>query len=176
MPLSKTERLLQEAVKNMLADQDRIGLANLSDEEHSHTAEYHWERVYDEFRLKVADSPFADAISSAFYAVHTHKYVDDPKFVLSFKSEMASRGLPRDAIETGLKAYKELAKAEGMDVDELPEEPIYVPRNRGHEFKDKGWPADMKEIRDITSNADDREPKTSKPYTGGGPAPAATIS
>ena len=107
--------------------------------------------IDDAFALKIAGSPFADSITSAFFAVHSHKYIDNPTFKLSFDREMQARAIPTEEKEHAFKYLEKLT-------EELSE-------------KDAGWNPNMDEIVDVTSNADNRKPKTSKPFTGGGPAP-----
>lgn len=154
MALKKSERALFEAVSSMLQQDAKLGLP-ISDET-SHDSQFRWEGIDDSYALKIADSPFADAINSAFFAVHSHKYIDHPTFKLSFEKEMSARAIPTEEIDQALKYFDEL-------VDELS--------SKKPSEQDAGWNSQIDDIADMTKNADTRGPKPSKPFTGGGPAP-----
>lgn len=153
MALNKQEQTLLEAVKGLLS-QDALGVHFKSDEETSHTSQFRWEGIDDAFALKVSESPFFESITSAFYSVHAHKYIDHPTFKLALVQELKSRAVPE-------KAIKEAVKALDGIINELSEK---KPSER-----DAGWNPNIAEITDMTRNADDREPKREAPFTGGGP-------
>jgi len=161
MVLKDNEKLILEAITGLLQQDAKLGLAfhngptglNKTTDHHS---QFRWEGIDDLFTLKVAGSPFKDAITSSFFAVHSHKYIDHPTFKLSFDKEMKARGLPSTVREDSLKYVDRI-------IEELsPKKPSE---------QDAGWNPAMKEIVDLTSNADNRKMKTSEPFTGGGPAP-----
>lgn len=157
MALSKDEKAILEAVSSMLQQDARLGLPiNGEKLESSHDSQFRWEGIDDAFGLKIAESAFADAISSAFFAVHSHKYIDSPTFKLSFEKEMTARAIPTEERDQALKYFDTL-------VEELSAK---TPSER-----DAGWNDQLAEIADMTRNADTRGPKPSKPFTGGGPAP-----
>ncbi|MEM3000677.1 MAG: hypothetical protein QXP41_00595 [Candidatus Nitrosocaldus sp.] len=161
MALSKHEKTILEAISNMLSQDAKLGLAihkSLPGYEKTtdHHSQFRWEGINDLFTLKVSDSPFKDALTSAFYAVHSHKYINDPTFKISFNREMCARAIPHDLRTKCLKYVDDI-------VNELSE-------SKPSEF-DAGWNPNMKDIVDVTSNADKRVAKISKPFTGGGPAP-----
>jgi hypothetical protein len=154
MALNKDEKAILEALSSLLKQNAKLGLP--IDNESSHYSQFRWEGIDDAFALKVAGSPFADSINSAFFAVHSHKYVDHPVFPLSFEKEMSARAIPTPDREQAMKYLKEMVTE--LSATKLSEQ-------------DAGWNPAMAEIVDLTTNADDRTPKTSKPFTGGGPAP-----
>lgn len=154
MALNKDEKLFLEAIASMLSQDAKLGLPIAN--ETSHTSQFRWEGIDDAFALKVSGSPFADSITSAFFAVHNHKYIDNPTFKLSFEKEMSARAIPTEEKNQAIK-YLE-AMVEDLSKSKLSE-------------RDAGWNPAMDEIVDMTTNADSRTPKTSKPFTGGGPAP-----
>jgi len=154
MALDRNEKALLEAVSSMLKQDAKLGLP--INNETSHTSQFRWEGIDDAFALKVAGSPFADSITSAFFAVHSHKYIDNPTFKLSFEKEMSARAVPTPEREQAIKYLDDMQ-------DELSSSKLSE--------RDAGWNPNMKEIVDLTSNADNRTPKPSKPFTGGGPAP-----
>lgn len=153
MALNKNERTLLEAVKGMLS-QDALGMHFTSDEETSHTSQFRWEGIDDAFALKVSNSPFFESVTSAFYAVHSHKYIDHPTFKLALVSELKNRAVPEVAIAEAVKALDGL-------INELSAK---KPSER-----DAGWNPQIAEIADMTRNADTREMKRTDPFTGGGP-------
>lgn len=148
------------ALKGLLS-QDLLGL-EIHDEvnETSHHSQFRGTDLSDQFRLKAIDSPFYDSLCAAFTKVHDHKYIDHPTFKLAMNNELRSMGIPTPAREAGLSYVDELVKELS---EELPSE------------QDAGWNPDMEGLRDVTSFADDREAKTSEPFTGGGPAPGKTL-
>lgn len=153
MALSKNEKTLLEAVKGLLS-QDALGIHFKNDEETSHTSQFRWEGIDDAFALKVSNSPFFESMTSAFYAVHSHKYIDHPTFKLALVQELKSRAVPENSIEEAVKAL------DGI-INELSAK---KPSER-----DAGWNPNIGEITDMTRNADTRTPKREAPFTGGGP-------
>jgi hypothetical protein len=154
MALNKQEKALLEAVASMLKQDAKLGLP--INNETSHTSQFRWEGIDDAYALKIAGSPFADSINSAFFSVHSYKYIDNPTFKLTFEREMAARAIPLHEQEQAIKYLDDMQKE--LSATNLSE-------------RDAGWNPAMKEIVDLTSNADNRTPETSKPFTGGGPAP-----
>jgi hypothetical protein len=154
MALNENERALLEAVSTLLKQDAKLGLPISG--ETSHTSQFRWEGIDDAFALKVANSPFSDAIRSAFFAVHTHKYIDNPTFKLSFEKELTGRAVPTPERTQALKYLEEM-------VGELSSNKLSE--------RDAGWNPNMADLVDLTSNADNRTPKSEKPFTGGGPSP-----
>lgn len=156
MALNKNEKALLEAVGNLLQQDAKLGLAMHKDKEISHLSQFRWEGIDDLFTLKASGNPYKDSLTSAFYAVHSHKYIDHPTFKLSLEKELTARGMPSNVREAAMKYVD--AIIEDLSAKEPSEH-------------DAGWNPNMKDIVDLTSNADHRTPKTAKPFTGGGPAP-----
>jgi hypothetical protein len=154
MALNKHEKALLEAVASMLKQDANLGLT--INNETSNTSQFRWEGIDDAFALKAAGSPFADSMTSAFFAVHSHKYIDNPTFKLSFEKEMSARAIPTYEKDQAIKYLDDMQNE--LSANKLSE-------------RDAGWNPNMEDIVDLTSNADNRTPETSKPFTGGGPAP-----
>ena len=152
--MTNDEKAILEAISSLLHQDAKLGLP--VENETSHTSQFRWEGIDDAFALKVSGSTFADAISSAFYAVHTHKYIDNPTFKLSFEKEMTARAIPTTERDQAIKYFDTM-------VEELS-------KNKLSE-RDAGWNPQLDEIVEMTSEADTRSAKTSEPFTGGGPAP-----
>ena len=152
MSLNETEKLLVEAISSMLGQEARLGLPVQQDEV-AHNSQFKWEAIDDAFNLKVSGSPFADAISSAFFAVHSHKYIDHPAFKLSFEKEMTARSIPTEERQQALKYLDQLIKEVSL------------------KEQDSGWNNQIADVTNTTKNADTKGPKPSEPFSGGGPAP-----
>ena len=164
MALNKHEKAILEAVEGLLQQDAKLGLSIHKDavgyeKTTDHYSQFRWEGIDDLFTLKVAGSPWKDAVTSAFYAVHSHKYIDNPTFKLAFDKEMSGRAVPTAMREQALK-----------HVDAIIEDLTAKKPNE----QDAGWNPAMDEIVEMTSNADDRKAEKSEPFTGGGPAPEGT--
>ncbi len=161
MALSKKEKAILEAVGGLLQQDAKLGLSMHKDavgfeKTTDHYSQFRWEGIDDLFTLKASNSPFRDSLTSAFYAVHSHKYIDHPTFKLSLEKELTARGVPVVAREAAMKYVDAI-------IEDLSE--------KNPSEQDAGWGPHVKEMRDLTSNADSRKPETSEPFTGGGPAP-----
>lgn len=159
--LTKNEEQLIYAIKGLLKEsanidesvmQDMLDAVKHDTDETSHFSQFRWEGIDDAFRLKVAGSPFADSISSAFFQTHSYKYLDNPTFELSFRKELTGRALPTSEISDAVKHYQSLVKE--------------LSKNPGEQ--DSGWNPNMEDIVDVTTHADDRKAKYTDPFTGGG--------
>lgn len=161
MALNDRERAILEAVAGMLQQDAKLGLAFHTGhigfgKTTDHHSQFKWEGIDDLFTLKVAGSPYKDSLTSAFYAVHSHKYIDNPTFKLAFDKEMKARGLSSTVREDAIK-----------HVDNIIEDLSAKSPNE----QDAGWNPNMKDLTDITSHTDTRKAKMTEPFTGGGPAP-----
>ena len=156
--MNASEKLLLEAVRNMLHQDARLGLAYHKPDqvkrESSHFMQFHRETIDDMYQLAISESKFADSLTAAFSKVHCHKYIDDPTFKLAMDTEMRSMGLPQEDRDLALKSVDKVIK-------ELVE---------GGE-RAAGWNPRMDELVDLTSNADKHEMSHEPPWTGGGPNP-----
>jgi len=152
------EPLLVEAIKNLFQNKaSNLGIAKTDRQETSHLFEWQWNLIQEMFSLKCIDSPFYNSLTSAFYDIHTYKHLDDPTFSLSLDRHLSAIGVPLEERQKATKAISEVIKELG-----------------GEKFEEKavGWNPQMKEIEDITRNADRRKAEVTTPFTGGGPAPA----
>ena len=158
--MERKAKLLLEAVRGYLSSQDaKLGLSVHDDtEETSHYQWFQWENIDDRFAQKAVESPFYENLTSAFYAVHSYKYLDDPTFSVSLDAELKSEGISKSDREQALKYVQEI-------IEELQTE------ESGWGERDAGWNPAMNEIADMTRNADSRDSETSETFTGGGPAP-----
>jgi hypothetical protein len=152
--MDPNEKVLLEAIGNMLQQKAKLGLAAHDPEETSHATQFEWEGLDDMFNIKTQDLTFHDAITSAFQMVHSYKYIDDPRFNMAFEKELEARAVPPEEI------------AKSIDVIQTMRDGLKDGNERSH-----GWNQDMEGLIDVTTNADDRKMNTSEPFTGGGPAP-----
>lgn len=149
------ERMLCEAVGNMLREKSSLGIVDAG-EEIAHSMQFQWEGIEEMFALKTMDSKFHNEVTAAFHQIHSYKFIDHPRFALALEDHLKSRGVPAEEIQKAVKVIEEIKKELG-----------------GENFQEtaKGWHKDLKEIADITTNADDRKPKNEEANSGGGPAP-----
>jgi len=101
--MNGNEKLLLEAISNMLDDKTKLGLSfhkipergKGESNEKSHNVQFRWEDIEDTMRLKLNADPkitMYEAISGAFFHTHSYKNIDDPDFVLCFKKQMSGAG------------------------------------------------------------------------------------
>lgn len=143
--VSEDSTVLQDMLKDVSHDV----------EETAHQSQFRWEGIDDTFKLKVAGSPYEDALTSAFSQTHTYKYLDNPTFKLSFEREMRQRAVPTNDISQALKHVDSIISDLNKNPGEL----------------DAGWNSDMESLVDLTTNADNRQAQPLEPYTGGGQYP-----
>lgn len=157
MAMKKQEKLLLEALGGLLSQRAELGLSSHDDEESSHYSQARWETINSAFKLKISDLIHYDSVSSAFKQTHDYKYIDSPTFKVAFESELKSRAVPTNEVERALSALDSIVESMGNETE-----------------KDAGWNPNMKDIVDVTTNADNRTPKTENPFTGGGVLPENT--
>lgn len=161
-PLEKKIVLaFRHTLRESLVSEDNTVLQDMLDgvahdvEETSHQSQFRWEGIDDTFKLKVAGSPYEDALTSAFFQTHNYKYLDNPTFKLSFEREMRQRAVPTNELNQALTHIDSL-------ISDLQKNPGEL---------DAGWNSDMEGLVDLTTNADSRQAKPLDPHTGGGHYP-----
>ena len=147
--MNVNETLLMEAVKNLLHG-SMLGIDPHEDSDDSHHQQFTWSKIEESFRSKVNDSPFHDSITSAFHAVHSYKYLDDPKFIPAMQAELRSRAVPLKEQNMAIEAIKKTAVEILKDSCE----------------RDAGWSEELKSIVDMIQNPERKVEKT-EPFTGG---------
>ena len=118
--MNHPERLLLEAVKNMLGDKAQLGLAfHKKPEERSHMAQFHIQNVEDTFKIKINDPGirFYDSIAGAFFHTHSYKNIDDPQFDLAFRKQMSGMAVPIEEQTLAIKYLDEIREDLDMPVD-----------------------------------------------------------
>jgi hypothetical protein len=143
MSLNKKEKILLEAVQNMLQQDVMLGLSIHKDKDDIayQSAERGYEYLHNQidemFSLKAAELTHTDGICQAFSKVHSYKYLDDPSFETAMQKEMVAQGIPKE----------ERVKAIGwipQIIKELKEE-----QSEWSE-KDYGFHPDLEEIKETS--------------------------
>ena len=162
--MRQAERQLVEAVNNMFKDDPALlGIVKGKPEKevsHNFTHQYEW--IHNLFALKITDTTFFESIASAFYDIHSYKYLEDPTFEVAFKKRMKSIGVPLTEINHAVEAYREVIKEVKKDNNASDDE--------DWNEASKGWHPDLKGVMDTTRVLNGNRPKE-EPYTGGGPWP-----
>ena len=162
--LTSNEEKIVLAMRNILREslisenttlQDMLDKVKHGVDEVAHTSQFRWEGIDDDFRLRVAGSPYEDSVTSAFFQTHSYKYLDNPTFNLSFERELKQRAVPTNEITSAMGHLSSMVEDLKGDVSE----------------QDAGWNTEMDALVDLTSNADNRTSKPLDPYTGGGQYP-----
>lgn len=109
MANERLEKMLVETIKSLL-DQDDLGRVDHDDTEHSHNTQFQWEDIQDSFAVNIKDSDFFDAINTAFYKVHTYKWIEDEKFENALVDNLESMGIPHEEIEKAIEALEKVRK------------------------------------------------------------------
>jgi len=135
MSLNRNEQMLSEAIKNML-DDTALGVDahKGQDEERANTFTFLHEEIEQAYRLETIDLDHQESVCSAFAKIHSHKYLDDPSFALSFKKEMTARAVPMEDMTAALEAMGKIKEKMLAEKDE----------------KDAGWNPDLDEIVKIS--------------------------
>lgn len=151
MALKENEKYLLEAVKNAL-DAKALGLLSGKDKhkETSHFQQFKFEDIQNMMFLKVNESPYAQAITAAFYKNHSYKYIDDPSFQEGFVKDMKAMGVPATEQQKAVNALNNI-------IQELTKDGFVAE-------KDYGWNPNMDKLQDLTSNADNRKPTREAPF------------
>lgn len=99
--LTKTEKMLCEAVDTMLQHDAKLGLKmhDSTDKRLGETErglEYLHGQIDDMFYLKAAELVHAEGVCQAFNKVHSYKYLDDPSFKTAMEKEMVAQAIPAE--------------------------------------------------------------------------------
>ena len=157
--MNQTERMLAEAVRCMFGnDPATLGIIKgkpISDP--TSRMPHQYEHIQELFALKVGDSVFYESLRSAFYDIHSYKYINDPNFCLSLTTRLKSIGVPYSEIRKACGIIEEIKKELGGKHDDW---------NEGA----AGWHRNLKGIK-ASSQEFNEKPKHKEPYSGGGPWP-----
>lgn len=153
--MTGTEVVLLEAIKNLFNNsRTKLGIVAPPHDEVSNRMQFQFENIRDMFSLKALSSTFHESLVSAFYNIHSYKFINDPTFPIALEKQMSALGIPMEERNKALKYVKEI-------IDETD----------GGDERAAGWHPELNEIVDMTQNANNRDVKNTTPYTGGGPAP-----
>jgi len=165
--MNQKEKLLAEAVKSMFNnDPSVLGIIKgRPSPDPTARMPHQYEYIMDVFSMKILDSLHFESIKSAFYDIHSYKFINDPTFKESFERRMKAIGVPFAEIEKANKAIAETIKEiSGNDIDKN----IW-----GWDERSAGWHPDLDGIRQVSQDFNQKR-KQEQPYSGGGPAPSKT--
>lgn len=104
------EKMLLEAVKHII-NQDDLGITQEGvPPESEHHTQFQWEDINASFAIKMKDSDFFDSLTSTFFKVHASHWICDSSFITQFKSELKAQGVPEEEINKGIEAIVKLNK------------------------------------------------------------------
>jgi hypothetical protein len=157
--MNDTETAILEAIHNLFKDsKSKLGIIKgKPDKEISHRFEHQWNTIEYTYAMKSVDSPFHESITSAFHDIHSYKYLNDPTFPIALDKRLSAIAIPLKERKNAIKYLEETIKELGGE---------------NFEEKESGWHPDLDEIATMTREANNRDAKVTKPYTGGGDAPA----
>ena len=121
------EKMLLEAVKHII-NQDDLGITGEgAPAESEHHTQFQWEDINASFAIKMKDSDFFDSLTSTFFKVHASHWICDSSFTNQFSSELKSQGVPEEEINKGKKAIEQLKK-EYVDSGDKNENAVGYPK------------------------------------------------
>jgi len=143
MPLNKKEKVLLEAVQNMLQQDVMLGLSihkNKEDVEYLSAErgyEYLHNQIDEMFALKAAELVHVEGVCQAFHKVHSYKYLDDPSFKTAMEKEMVAQGIPSEDRVKAVAWIPQIIKELREEQSEWAE-------------KDTGFNPQMEEIKEMS--------------------------
>ena len=160
MPNIKLEKILIEAVGNLLSADNLGFVEDCVDPKGAHHVQFQFEEINDEFALKVKDSNFFENLTSTFRKIHSYKWISEPintqkdprnetyvtypggnhraSFIEAFISDLRSQGVPTEEISKGVEAIEELQKKYGDGINKSE--------------SDVGYPENLDDIRKSIQN------------------------
>lgn len=124
MALNKNERTLTEAIKSMLQQDAKLGLAVHANADYNPDVtgergyEYLHNQIDEMFALRASDLLHAEGVCQAFRKVHNYKYLDDPTFQTAMQKEMVAQAIPAEERKRALSfvpaIINELAEERGV--------------------------------------------------------------
>ena len=116
--MNSAEILLLEAMKNMLDDKAKLGLAIHKVKETSHTAQFSHQNIENKFKIKLNQPNIImfESISAAFHHTHSYQNIDNPQFELSFRKQMDGMSVPQNEQNLAIKYLDQLRNELKMPV------------------------------------------------------------
>ena len=121
--MKQQEKLLLEAIKNMLSDNVKLGLVfhpihAKYEEPADHKTQFHIQHVEDMMRIKLNNPKIRlyEAISGAFFHTHSYKNIDDPQFDLAFRKQMSGMVVPIVEQDLAVQYLNEIREELGMNI------------------------------------------------------------
>lgn len=162
--MTPKESLLATAIHNLFMDDPKIlGIAKGKPPIHDDTNQmpHQYEYLSNLFKLKImeslGDTPYFESISSAFYDIHSYRFIDDPKFSESLITKLKSMGIPQNAIKVATDKVQEIVKEMKNG-------------NKEWDERSAGWHKNLEGVKK-TSQEFNQKPEREEAASGGGPWP-----
>jgi hypothetical protein len=161
--MSTLDNRIAEAFERLLGSNEALGITKGKPEiDEPNRMPRQYEYIRGLFGLKVADSTFYESLCSAFYDIHSYRYVDDPLFCESLTTRLKAIGTPQDEICKACNAVMEINKDMHKEYG--------LKENEAWSEKAAGWHPNIAGII-ATSQDFNKDGKKEEPYSGGGPWP-----
>lgn len=113
--LKDNEKLLVEAIDNMLQQDAKLGLSiHNKDQELLGSTERGYEYLHGQidemFALKASELTHAEGVCQSFKKAHSYKYLDDPSFKTAMMKEMVAQAIPAEERKKALDFIPKIIK------------------------------------------------------------------
>ena len=115
--MTPKESVLAKAIHNAFMNDPAVmgivkGKPPIDDATNCMPHQYEW--IHDLYRLKLNENlnnpAFFESISSAFYDIHSYRFINDYKFKEALETKMRSMGVPRSEMQIALNMVDEVIK------------------------------------------------------------------
>jgi len=165
------ESVLARAIHNLFMDDPAIlgiaqGKPGICDS--TNCMPHQWEWINDIYKIKLidkmGDSPFFESVSSAFYDIHSYRFIEDHKFNEALILRLKSIGVPKQQIQIALDTIQET-------IDQIKKD-RKIPKGEEFDERSAGWHKNLKAIMAASQQFNKKPTERSEPYSGGGQYPA----
>lgn len=161
--MNELDNRIAEAFERLLGSNEALGITKGKPEiDEPNRLPRQYEYIRGLFGLKVSDSLFYESLCSAFYDIHSYRYVDDPLFCESLSVRLKAIGTPQDEICKACNAVSEIIKDMHKEYG--------LAENQAWSEKAAGWHPNIAGIIAVSQDFNKKE-KKEEPYSGGGPWP-----
>ena len=139
--MNPKERMLFEAVQNMLKDKTSYGLDfHKGNVEDSHHAQFRHQDIEKTFKIKVnqPNVNMYEYVCAAFHHTHSYRNIDDPKFDLAFQKQMG-KIVPKTDQAIAFKVLNDMRKE-------------FSPKAPGGDIEDRNTIGDLEDMRTAMGN------------------------
>jgi len=169
--MNPKESVLATAIHNLFSNDPSVmgiaqGKPGICDS--TNCMPHQWEWINDIYKIKLVDkmgdSPFFESVSSAFYDIHSYKFIEDHKFNEAMILRLRSVGVPKQQIQIALECIQET-------IDQVKKE-CEIPKEEEFDERSAGWHHDLKEVMAASQQFNKKPTQRSEPASGGGAYPA----